>query len=165
MGLRTSVPLKTMTMMEEIDQTDLEILRILQDDCRVTLDEIASKLGMSKSTVYYRIKKLEKMGVILGCHAKLNAEKLNKSFVAIVLVKAKYGPGYHEKVGSKLASIHGVTAVYFVFGEWDFVLQIRAGGKDEVLKILEQLMNMEEVERTATLIVAKTIKEDPRLPI
>ncbi|PVU72346.1 Lrp/AsnC family transcriptional regulator, partial [Vulcanisaeta sp. SCGC AB-777_J10] len=44
-------------------------------------------------------------------------------------------------------------------------LQVRASGKDEILRILEQIMNMEEVERTSTLIVAKVIKEDPRLPI
>ncbi|WP_069806997.1 Lrp/AsnC family transcriptional regulator [Vulcanisaeta thermophila] len=154
-----------MAVSEEIDQTDLEILKMLQDDCRVTLDEMASKLKISKSTVYYRIKKLERLGVILGCHAKLSPEKMGKDYVAVILVKAKYGPGYHETVGQKLASVAGVTHVYYIFGEWDFVVQVRASGKDEILKILEQIMNMEEVERTSTLIVAKVIKEDPRLPI
>ncbi len=90
---------------------------------------------------------------------------MGKDYVAVILVKAKYGPGYHDKVGQKLAGINGVTAVYYIFGEWDFVLQVRASGKDEILRILEQIMNMEEVERTSTLIVAKVIKEDPRLPI
>jgi DNA-binding Lrp family transcriptional regulator len=154
-----------MSITEEVDQTDIEILKMLQDDCRVTLDEMANKLKISKSTVYYRIKKLERLGIILGCHAKLSPEKMGKDYVAIVLVKAKYGAGYHEKVGQKLAEITGVTVVYYIFGEWDFVLQVRAGGKDEILRILEQIMNMEEVERTSTLIVAKVIKEDPRLPI
>jgi DNA-binding Lrp family transcriptional regulator len=154
-----------MSITEEVDQTDIEILKMLQDDCRVTLDEMANKLKISKSTVYYRIKKLERLGIILGCHAKLSPEKMGKDYVAIVLVKAKYGAGYHEKVGQKLAEIAGVTVVYYIFGEWDFVLQVRAGGKDEILRILEQIMNMEEVERTSTLIVAKVIKEDPRLPI
>ncbi|MCG2863860.1 MAG: Lrp/AsnC family transcriptional regulator [Vulcanisaeta sp.] len=154
-----------MSITEEIDQTDIEILKMLQDDCRITLDEMANKLKISKSTVYYRIKKLERLGIILGCHARLSPEKMGKDYVAVILVKAKYGPGYHEKVGQKLAAIPGVTTVYYIFGEWDFVLQVRAGGKDEILKILEQIMNMEEVERTSTLIVAKVIKEDPRLPI
>jgi DNA-binding Lrp family transcriptional regulator len=154
-----------MSITEEIDQIDIEILKMLQDDCRITLDEMANKLKISKSTVYYRIKKLERLGIILGCHARLSPEKMGKDYVAVILVKAKYGPGYHEKVGQKLAAIPGVTTVYYIFGEWDFVLQVRAGGKDEILKILEQIMNMEEVERTSTLIVAKVIKEDPRLPI
>ncbi|ADN50324.1 Lrp/AsnC family transcriptional regulator [Vulcanisaeta distributa] len=154
-----------MSITEEIDQTDIEILKMLQDDCRITLDEMANKLKISKSTVYYRIKKLERLGIILGCHAKLSPEKMGKDYVAVILVKAKYGPGYHDKVGQKLAGINGVTAVYYIFGEWDFVLQVRASGKDEILRILEQIMNMEEVERTSTLIVAKVIKEDPRLPI
>ncbi len=154
-----------MSITEEVDQTDLEILKMLQDDCRITLDEMANKLKISKSTVYYRIKKLERLGIILGCHAKLSPEKMGKDYVAVILVKAKYGPGYHEKIGQKLASIGGVTIVYYIFGEWDFVMQVRASGKDEILRILEQIMNMEEVERTSTLIVAKVIKEDPRIPI
>nr|KJR71343.1 MAG: ArsR family transcriptional regulator [Vulcanisaeta sp. AZ3] len=154
-----------MSVTEEMDQTDIEILKMLQDDCRITLDEIANKLNISKSTVYYRIKKLERLGVILGCHAKLSPEKMGMDYVAVLLVKAKYGAGYHDRVGQKLATINGVTAVYYIFGEWDFVLQVRASGKDEILKILEQIMNMEEVERTSTLIVAKVIKEDPKLPI
>ena len=161
----SSVATPLMSITEEIDQTDIEILKMLQDDCRITLDEMANKLKISKSTVYYRIKKLERLGIILGCHAKLSPEKMGKDYVAVILVKAKYGPGYHEKVGQKLASIGGVTTVYYIFGEWDFVLQVRASGKDEILRILEQIMNMEEVERTSTLIVAKVIKEDPRLPI
>ncbi len=161
----SSLGTSLMSITEEIDQTDIEILKMLQDDCRITLDEMANKLKISKSTVYYRIKKLERLGIILGCHAKLSPEKMGKDYVAVVLVKARYGPGYHEKVGQKLASIGGVTIVYYIFGEWDFVLQVRASGKDEILRILEQIMNMEEVERTSTLIVAKVIKEDPRLPI
>jgi Lrp/AsnC family leucine-responsive transcriptional regulator len=126
---------------------------------------MASKLNISKSTVYYRIKKLERMGVIVGCHAKLSPEKMGKDYVAIMLVRAKYGPGYHDKVGQKLSSVVGVTSVYFMFGEWDFIVQIKASGRDEVLRILESIMNMEEIERTSTLIVAKVIKEDPRLPL
>jgi len=106
-----------MSITEEVDQTDIEILKMLQDDCRVTLDEMANKLKISKSTVYYRIKKLERLGIILGCHAKLSPEKMGKDYVAIVLVKAKYGAGYHEKVGQKLAEITGVTVVYYIFAE------------------------------------------------
>ncbi len=64
-----------MSITEEIDQTDIEILKMLQDDCRITLDEMANKLKISKSTVYYRIKKLERLGIILGCHAKLSLRR------------------------------------------------------------------------------------------
>jgi len=154
-----------MAISEEIDQVDMEILKMLQDDCRMTLDEMATRLNISKSTVYYRIKKLERMGVIMGCHAKLNPEKMGKDYVAIMLVRAKYGPGYHDKVGQKLSSVAGVTSVYFMFGEWDFIVQIKASSRDEILKVLESIMNMEEIERTSTLLVAKVIKEDPRLPL
>lgn len=71
----SSVATSLMSITEEIDQTDIEILKMLQDDCRITLDEMANKLKISKSTVYYRIKKLERLGIILGCHAKLSPRR------------------------------------------------------------------------------------------
>ncbi|PNV77969.1 MAG: Lrp/AsnC family transcriptional regulator, partial [Thermoproteota archaeon] len=51
------------------------------------------------------------------------------------------------------------------FGETDFVVLSRTDSREEFMKTLEQIMNMEEIERTSTMIVAKVIKEDPRLQI
>jgi len=90
---------------------------------------------------------------------------MGKQYIAITLVRAKYGPGYHEKVGDKISKLPGVWAVYFVFGETDFVVLSRTDSREEFMRTLEQIMSMEEIERTSTMIVAKVIKEDPRLQI
>jgi DNA-binding Lrp family transcriptional regulator len=148
-----------------IDETDLSILSFLQNNCQVPLDNVAKRLGIPKSTLHYRIKRLEKDGVIEGYHAKLNSLELGYDYVAIILVRAKYGPRYHERVGKKIAAIRGVWAVYYVLGEYDFIVLVRATNRDDYMHKLELLSNMSDVERTSTQIAAKIIKEDARLQL
>lgn len=148
-----------------LDNIDIEIIKILQRDCRTPISEIASKLKISKSTVYYRIKKLEENGVIEGCYAKINLRAFNIDYLTITLVRARYGPDYHKEVGKKLAEIPGVWAVYFVLGEIDFIVLSRHKDQDSVKRMIERFLKMEEIERTSTQVIIETIKEDPRLDI
>ena len=147
----------------QLDDIDIEVLKILQKDCRVTLDQMSKMLNVPKSTLHYRIKRLEKQGVIEGYYAKINPSKLGKEYITVILVRAKYGPGYHEKVGEKLAKLPGVWAVYFVLGETDFIVLTRSKNRETFMKTLEQMINSKEIERTSTMIVTEIIKEDPRI--
>jgi DNA-binding Lrp family transcriptional regulator len=144
---------------------DVRILEMLQKDCRTSLKQMANELGVPKSTVHYRMKRLEEEGIIEGYHAKVDATKLGKDYVAIIFIRAKYSPSYHEKVGKLLAQIPGVWAVYFVLGDIDFIVLARASNRDDFMGKLEKITNMIEIERTSTQIVAKTLKEDPRIEI
>ena len=148
-----------------LDKIDLEILKILQEDCRTSISTIASRLNIPKSTVHYRIKRLEEAGVIEGCYAKVNPEALHKDYLTITLVRAKYGPGYHKRVGEKLARIPGVWAVYFILGEIDFVVLARHKNLDGVRRMIEAFLSIEEIERTSTHVIVDVIKEDPRVEI
>lgn len=146
-----------------LDETDRRLLAMLQRDCRVPLQEVAEILGVPKSTVHYRIRKLEQDGIVEGYHAKVNAARLGYDYLAVVLVRAKYGPKYHEKVGRRLAKVPGVSAVYYVLGDIDFIVLIRAKDRDDYMQKLSQLSSMTDIERTSTQIVAKVMKEDPRV--
>lgn len=141
------------------------MLSALEQDCRVPLQETADTLGVPKSTVHYRIKKLEQEGIVEGYHARVNAAKLGFDYLAVVLVRAKYGPRYHEKLGRKLARSPGVWAVFYVLGGIGFTVMIRARNRDDYMKKLRQLSNMTDIERTSTQIVAQVIKEDPRVEL
>jgi len=150
----------------ELDELDLKILNILQENCRRSLDEISKELNVPKSTIYYRIKKLESLGVIEGYYAKVNPRILGHDYFTVTLVKAKYGPGYHKKIGEIISKIPGVWAVYYVLGEYDFVVIARARNREEfVSQILEKFINHEEIERTNTIVIVDIIKEDPRTRI
>jgi Lrp/AsnC family transcriptional regulator for asnA, asnC and gidA len=68
-------------------------------------------------------------------------------------------------LGSKLAAIPGVWAVYFLFGDWDFVVLTRSNNREDLSKKIEAMINMKEVERGATQIVSRVVKEDPRVEL
>lgn len=146
-----------------LDKVDSAILQILQRDCRTRLGAIASELKVPKSTIHYRIKRLEAEGTIEGYFAKVDATKIGKDHLAITFVRAKYGPSYHKKVGRELSEISGVVAVYFVLGETDFVVITRSTDREDFMKKLERMTNMPDIERTHTQIVAEKIKEDHRV--
>ena len=147
------------------DETDKVILRKLQIDSRTPFEMIAKELGIPKSTVHYRTKRMEEDEVIQGYHAKVNPEKLGMDYTTITFVRAKYGPNYNDIVGKMLAEIPGVNAVYFIFGEYDFMVLTRSANREDFLKKLERLTNMKEIERTNTQVVAKTLREDQRLEV
>ncbi len=145
-----------------LDEIDSGILRILQEDCRTPLDQIAERLRVPKSTIHYRIKRLEGEGIIEGYYARVSHAKLGRDYVTATFIRAKYGPGYHEKAGQKLSEISGVWGVYFILGENDFILMSRSNSREDYLQKLEKIMNMPEIERTSTQVIAKVIKEDLR---
>jgi len=144
---------------------DRSILKFLQQDCRISLDVLAKKVGVPKSTLHYRIKRLEKEGVIDGYYAKVDPLKLGYDYVAVILVKARYGPHYHEKLGKKIAKISGVWGVYYVLGEYDFIVLIRARDREDYMDKLELMSSMPDIERTNTQVAAKVLVEDPRVPV
>jgi Lrp/AsnC family leucine-responsive transcriptional regulator len=147
------------------DNVDKTILHALQKDCRISLEKLAAKAGVPKSTVFYRIKKHEKDGLIEGYHARLNAENLGYDYLAVVLVRAKYGPHYHEQVGKKLAQIPGVWSIYYVLGEIDFVVLIRATDRNDYMDKLAKMSSLADIERTSTQVIAKVVKNDPRIEL
>jgi Lrp/AsnC family leucine-responsive transcriptional regulator len=150
---------------ESLDALDTQILNLLQEDCRLSLKRLANELGVPKSTVHYRIKRLEADGIIAGYGARVNVAKLGKDYVTLTFVRTKYGRGYHERIGTALAALPGVAAVYLVFGEADFVVLIKSKDRTEYMETLENIINMTYIERTHTQIIARTIKENSRVTV
>lgn len=148
-----------------LDEIDKTILVRLQADSRTPLERIAKELSVPKSTVHYRLKRLEEEEIIEGYHAKVNAAKLGKDYLTITFVRAKYGPSYHEKIGRMLAQIPNVFSVYFVFGDYDFVVLTRSDNTEDFLQKLEKMTRMTEIERTNTQVVGKTLKENQKVEI
>lgn len=143
-----------------LDETDKKILTLLQIDSRISLAEIAKKLDISKSTAHYRIRRLENENIIKGYCAKIDLFKLSDDFQAIVLIRAKYGPEYSDKISEVLSEIPGVWGIYNVLGEWDFIVLMRAENREEFIKELESKIESSGLfERTNTTVVARIIKE------
>lgn len=118
-----------MTMMNELalDTIDLQILRALQENARLTTKELAAKVNLSTTPVFERMKRLEKGGFIKKYVAVLDAEKLGKGFTVFCSVKLKQ---MNRKVArdfiSVIRDIPQVAECYNISGEYDYMLKIQA---------------------------------------
>ena len=143
-----------------IDNTDLEILKNLVVDARLSARQLAIKLGMSTVTILTRIKKLEKEKIIKGYAAIIDHEKLGYDLTAIIEIISKKDILTIEE---KLAKIENVCGVYDITGNTDTVIVAKFRERNELSKFVKNLSTMENVENTITHIVLNTVKEDFRL--
>ncbi|HEU12701.1 MAG: Lrp/AsnC family transcriptional regulator [Thermoplasmata archaeon] len=144
----------------ELTPIDKKILNAMIDLKDTNLNLISRNVGLSKSTVHNRIKKLKNSGFLKGTMPVISQDFIQRQITAVSLIKAKYGPEYAEEVGKRIANIRGIWAVYFVLGSNDFVALIRAKSKDELEYIVNELTKTEGVERSDTIMVIKILKED-----
>lgn len=99
-----------------LDATDLEILSALQEDARQTYTDIGKKLGRAHSTVYDRMSRMERQGVIKKYTAIIDAEKAGtKTITALVTIFTD--PKEAENVAERLAKSREVLEVYTSLSE------------------------------------------------
>ncbi|MEM0134869.1 MAG: Lrp/AsnC family transcriptional regulator [Thermoplasmatales archaeon] len=146
--------------LDQLNSLDRKILLSMFDTRETNLSVISKKVGVSKSTVHNRLKKMKSSNFLKGIIPLISQTSLDKSITAVSLINAKYGPEYGEAIGSKIAKIKGVWAVYFVLGSIDFVALIRAKNKTELGSIVNELSRTPGVERSETIMALNTAKED-----
>lgn len=113
--------------MDTLDKIDLDLLRILQKNSKLTNKELAAKVNLSTTPVFERLKRLEADGYIKKYIAVLDAEKLNLGFVVFCSVKlSRLNRDIATEFSRIIQGIPEVTECYNVSGEYDFLLKIHA---------------------------------------
>jgi len=149
--------------MEKIDRMDLKILSELQDDARKSLREIAEKLGVTEATIYNRINKMKKMGIIEKFIPVINYSKLGFDLIAVIGITAKGGKVI--EVEKLLAEMPNVTAVYDVTGEFDVIAVSKFRDRDSLNEFVKDIGKLELVEKTYTMLVLNVVKETHMIDI
>ncbi|MCC4214708.1 Lrp/AsnC family transcriptional regulator [Leeuwenhoekiella parthenopeia] len=117
--------------MEVLDETDLKILRILQEDAKKTTKEIAEQLHLTASPVYERIRRLEKKGYIKSYVALLDKKMLNRPVTAICMVSLRYhNEGFIDTFEQQIKELVEVQECYHMAGKVDFFLKIHLESLD-----------------------------------
>ena len=148
-----------------IDETDRQILAILQDDSRTSNAEIARQVGMAPSGTLERLRKLEKRNIVRGYEARLCPRALGVDLLAFVFVRTD------ERVGEwptahRLAEVPEVQEVHHVAGEDCYLVKVRVRDTEELGRLLrEDFSQIETIRSTRTTIVLETIKETLHLPV
>ena len=149
----------------KIDETNREILRILQKSSKVTNASLAKKIGLSTAPTLERVRKLEKSGYVRGYQARLDGKKLGLSVMTFVLVRQKSQSNEQkERFISTVGQIPEVVESYHVAGEVDFLLKIVAKDFEAYEEILGQVNKEGNVEMRS-LVVLRNNKELSGLPV
>ena len=130
--------------MNGLDATDIAILKILQENAALTNKQIASRVHLSPTPVFERIKRLREQGYIKNFVAVLDAEKLNCSFVAFCYIKMKQHTFDNaQRLMDAVQSMEEVGECYNISGDYDFLLKVYVSSMKEyqqfVLRILGEL--------------------------
>ncbi len=148
-----------------MDETDLRIVRLLQENARVSNAEVARRLGMAPSAILERVRKLEERGVILGYAARVNPEAVGLGLTAFVFVRASERAGA-QNTARALAELPEVQEVHHVAGEDCFLVKVRvANARALSLVLSERFGEIDTIISTRSTIVMDTVKETAALPI
>jgi len=148
---------------ENFDSIDREILETLQDDARTALRKIAEKTGVSESTIFSRVKKLQEKGIIKRFTTLVSSELLRKSLTAFILINTD--PKSLRNVLASLQGMEDVYEAYDITGPFYAIAKIRAGSREELAKLIDQIGLIDGVTSTETAIVLRCIKEETRIKI
>jgi len=148
-----------------MDSIDIKILDFLQTDATLTAKELASKLSLSPTPVYDRIRKLEKKGIIKQYVALLNAELLDKSLIVFLNLTIKeHHMEARNKLLKKLTDLKDVTELYHTSGTYDFLAKVRFSNIKEYKDFLiNQIASIENISDIESQIVLEEIKHSTKV--
>ena len=111
--------------MEQLDKTDIAILRALQRNAKLTTKELADAVHLTPTPVFERLKRLERQGIIKQYIAVLDARKLDRAFIVFCSVKlSRMNHDIALDFIRRIAEIPEVTECYNISGDFDYLLKI-----------------------------------------
>ena len=111
----------------QLDKTDLQLLKILQENGRISIKELAQRVHLSPTPVFDRVRRLESTGVIERYTAVLNAAKLGQGFIVFCSVRLRrMGKDIANDFVERVKDIPEVAECYNISGDFDFLLKIYA---------------------------------------
>lgn len=145
---------------EKLDKVDLQILRILQENSRLTTKELAAKVSLSSTPVFERLKRLETNGYIKKYIAILDADKLNQGFMVFCKVKLqRVNYDIATEFARIIANIPEVTECYNISGSFDYLLKIHAPDmkyyQSFILNVLGRIEYLASLESVFVMDVIK----------
>lgn len=145
----------------EFDQFDQKIMEVLIDDGRISVTDLATRVGLSKTPCQVRLKRLVEEGYILGFRAVLNPQKLGLDHVAFVEVRLS---DTREKAltafNAAVLKIKEVEGCHMIAGSYDYLLKVRTTDIKKYRQVLgERISSLPHVSNTSTFVVMQAVKD------
>ncbi|MFH1320229.1 MAG: Lrp/AsnC family transcriptional regulator [Bacteroidota bacterium] len=151
----------------KIDNTDLKILKLLQENGRITNIQLSDEIGLSTAPTLERVKKMENANIIESYHASVNEAALGLGMKAFIMVSlARQVDNVASRFIEQINDIDEITECYKVTGNCDYILKVII--KDipafEML-IVEKLSKISEIGQMQTTVILSEPKNRKVLPV
>ncbi len=148
-----------------MDRTDLKILSLLQQNCKVPQVELARAVGLSPASISERVRRLERTGVIRSYTAILDPQSLEIGITAFVFVFVEH-PRFEVKLLEELHAVPEVLECHHITGDFSLLLKVRTRNIETFEHLLFHNINrIPGVRQTKTTIVLSSPKETTHVPI
>jgi Lrp/AsnC family transcriptional regulator, leucine-responsive regulatory protein len=149
------------SLLPVLDQKDVAILRLLQQNARITVKEISGKVHLSTTPVFERIKRMEETGVIRQYATLVDSSMVKKGLTVICHVSLKQ---HNKSAGAKFVkAINEMTEVvecYSISGEFDFMLKVLTENMNSYYDFhVNRLSEIENIGNVQSVFVIGTVKE------
>jgi Lrp/AsnC family transcriptional regulator len=153
-------------MADQLDAVDRKILKELQTDASQSLDEIAKKVGASKTPVWNRIRKHRASGLIMANTAILDPQKLGLEACFFVLIRtSEHDKAWQEKFVKTLMSRPEVLETHRLAGDIDYILKVRVENAKAYDVFYQALISEVKIFNVTALLSMEEIKSTTVLPV
>ena len=137
-----------------IDVQDRRLIALLREDARQPITSLAQALGLSRASVYARMDRLERDGVIAGYTVRLGANYDERLIRAQIMLKV--APRLTQALERKLMQMPELITLHAISGEYDMIILVEAEGVSALNDVVDQIGVLDGVEKTTTSILMAT---------
>ena len=147
--------------MDDLDRIDRSILRELQKNGRMTVTDLAARVGLSKTPCQLRMRRLEEQGYILGYGALVDHAKLGAGHIAFVQVSLKDTKTPALNAFNEAArAVPEIEQCHMIAGGFDYLLKVRTSDMVAYRQVLGEIISsLPHVEHTSTFVVMESVKD------
>lgn len=151
-------------MKTPIDELDGRLIALLVAEPRAGVLEYSRRLGVARGTVQARLDRLVERGVIRGFGPEIDPAALGYGVTAFVTMQIRQVGG-HDPVAERLAVIPEVIEAHTITGAGDMLCRIVARSNQDLQRVIDQIVDVEGVERASTTIALATPVRQRSLPL
>ena len=149
-----------------MDQTDLRILRILQEDSSLPVSDVAKKVGLSASPCWKRIKRMQDKGVIKYQISVLDAERLGFGLTVFINIKTgEHSTDWLKEFSANVTAMPEVVELHRIAGDVDYMLKVIVPDMAAFDAFYKGLIGTVALTEVTSYFTMETIKETTALPI
>lgn len=149
--------------MRPLDELDVRLLRLLDDNPRISVLELARLAGVARATVSARLQRWQQTGVVTGFGPQVDLDAAG--FPVQALATLEIAQGRLAEISAYLSSLPGVIEAYATTGTGDVICRLAAASNAGLQQLLIQLNESEAIRRSTSVVVLSTVVAPRVLPL